>query len=152
MQVSLNIVLHLCTTIGNPFLELSCGTIGQETFGHSRVELARFHGGFRMPDKRLPSYPAFLLSQNKHQFSFSTIPVEDLFPSCFVAPRQEDPQQGFQCALSESRADDIAEYLAAGNGSIPSNVVLSAQEGAGFEYKPRSKTISFARIPPSAKP
>lgn len=99
-----------------------------------------------MPDKRVPSYPALLLSQNKHRFYFSTIPVEDLFRSCFVARREEDPQQGFQRALSEARADDISGYLAAGNGSIPSNVVLSAQEEAEFEYNPRSKTISFARV------
>jgi len=100
-----------------------------------------------MTEKRAPSYPALLLSQNKHRFYFSTIPVEDLFPNCFVARREEDPQQGFQRALSETRAIDIGEYLAAGNGSIPSNVVLSAQEDAHLEYNTRSKTISFARVP-----
>lgn len=52
---------------------------------------------------------------------------------------------GFQRALNESRADDIAAYLAAGAGSIPSNVVLSAQESAEFSYDRRTKSISFAR-------
>lgn len=96
--------------------------------------------------KKAPSYPALLLAQNKHRFYFSTIPVDDLFHCCFVARREEEPQQGFQRALSESRADDIAKYLAVGTGSIPSNVVLSAQTDAELNYNPRSKTISFQRI------
>jgi DGQHR domain-containing protein len=99
-----------------------------------------------MAEKRQPSYPALLLSQNKSRFYFSTIPVDDLFNNCFVARREEDPIQGFQRALSENRADDIAKYLAAGKGSIPSNVVLSAQAEAELQYNTRSKTISFRRV------
>jgi DNA sulfur modification protein DndB len=91
------------------------------------------------------SYPALLLTQNKHRFFFLTIPVDDLFPSCFVSRREEEPVQGFQRALNESRADDIAKYLADGSGSIPSNIVLSAQEIAGFKYDPRTKSVSFGR-------
>jgi hypothetical protein len=45
------------------------------------------------------------------------------------------------------RADDISRYLSAGNGSIPTNVVLSAQLDAQLQYIPRSKTISFSRVP-----
>ena len=100
-----------------------------------------------MPIKQPPSYPALLLTQNKHRFYFGTVPVDDLFPHCFVARREEDPQQGFQRALSEARADDISRYLSAGNGSIPTNVVLSAQTDAQLQYNPRSKTISFSRVP-----
>src|SRR4051812_48110246 len=100
-----------------------------------------------MPEKRPPAYPALLLTQNKHRFYFSTIPVDDLFDNCFVARRQEDPQQGFQRTLAESRADDISRYLSSGNGSIPTNVVLSAQPEAGLVYSSKSKTIAFARIP-----
>jgi DGQHR domain-containing protein len=100
-----------------------------------------------MSPSHQPSYPALALSQNKQRFFFSTIPVEDLFPSCFVARRDEDPSEGFQRALTESRADDISRYLAEGTGSIPTNVVLSAQPEAKFAYNSRAKTISFARIP-----
>lgn len=100
-----------------------------------------------MAGKTTPSYPALLLTQNKHRFYFATIPVDDVYPNCFVARRKEDPQQGFQRALSEDRADDISRYLSAGNGSIPTNVVLSAQPEALLSYNPRSKTISFARVP-----
>src|SRR5205085_1280055 len=56
------------------------------------------------------------------------------------------PEQGFQRTLSEVRADDISRYLSSGNGSIPTNVVLSAQPSAEFAYNPRSKTISFSRV------
>jgi DGQHR domain-containing protein len=98
-----------------------------------------------MAEKK-PSYPALLLTQNKHRFYFSTIPVNDLFPTCFVARRNEVPQEGFQRALSEDRADDISRYLSSGNGSIPTNVVLSAQADANLVYNPRSKTIAFARV------
>jgi hypothetical protein len=56
-----------------------------------------------MPPKQPPSYPALFLTQNKHRFYFGTVPVDDLFPHCFVARRGEDPQQGFQRALSEAR-------------------------------------------------
>ncbi len=100
-----------------------------------------------MASAKQPSYPALLLTQNKHRFYFSTIPVDDLFPTCFVARREEDPQTGFQRALTESRADDISRYLSAGNGSIPTNVVLSAQPDAQFTYNSRGKSISFARVP-----
>jgi DNA sulfur modification protein DndB len=61
-----------------------------------------------------------------------------------VARRDEDPVAGFQRALNESRADDIAKYLANGTGSIPSNIVLSAQPDAGFRYERKTKSIYFS--------
>lgn len=94
---------------------------------------------------RAASYPALLITQNRQRFYFSTIPVDDLFNYCFVARRDEDPIAGFQRALNESRADDIAKYLAEGSGSIPSNIVISAQDTADFRYDPRAKSISFSR-------
>jgi DGQHR domain-containing protein len=95
--------------------------------------------------KPATTYPALLITQNQHRFYFTTIPVDDLFKHCFVARRDEDPVAGFQRSLNESRADDIAAYLAAGTGSIPSNIVLSAQENARFVYNRKTKSISFAR-------
>ncbi|WP_373322081.1 DGQHR domain-containing protein [Paraburkholderia adhaesiva] len=95
--------------------------------------------------RKTTAYPALLMTQNKHRFYFTTIPVDDIFNYCFVARRDEDPGAGFQRALNESRADDIAAYLAVGTGSIPSNVVLSAQDNANFAYNRKTKSISFAR-------
>lgn len=97
--------------------------------------------------KPATTYPALLITQNQHRFYFTTIPVDDLFKHCFVARRDEDPVAGFQRSLNETRADDIAAYLAAGTGSIPSNIVLSAQENAKFVYNRKTKSISFAREP-----
>jgi DGQHR domain-containing protein len=93
--------------------------------------------------KKKLSFPALLLTQNKHRFFFATIPVDSLFPSCFVSRRDEEPLAGFQRALNESRAIDISEYLAGGDGSIPSNIVLSAQTIADFAYDRKTKSLSF---------
>jgi DGQHR domain-containing protein len=92
------------------------------------------------------SYPALLLRQNQQRFYFATIPVDDLYPFVFVSRRDEDPQDGFQRALNEDRADDIARYLSSGRGSIPTNIVLSAQENAGLTYDRRTKSILFSRV------
>ena len=92
-------------------------------------------------------YPAFLVTQNEYRFYFSTIPVSDLFDWCFVSSRDKDPVAGFQRTLNEARADDISRYLAKQKGSIPTNVVLSAQETAGLAYNSSSKSISFKRQP-----
>lgn len=89
------------------------------------------------------SYPALLLTQNKYRFYFATIPVDDLFPSCFVSRREEDALRGFQRELNEARAGDIARYLGGGGGSIPSNLVLSAQPIAEFSYQRSTKSIAF---------
>lgn len=101
----------------------------------------------RTMKKKVPfTYPALALTQNRHKFYFSTIPVQDLFPWCFVSRRDVEPINGFQRALNENRADDIARYLAKGKGSIPTNIVLSAQTKAKFSYLSRPKTINFERI------
>jgi DNA sulfur modification protein DndB len=94
---------------------------------------------------KTPAYAALLLQQNRRRFYFSTIPIDDLFPYCFVSKREEDPKEGFQRILDPARAEAIAKYLAAGSGSIPSNIVLSAQPEADFEYVRRTKTVSFQR-------
>lgn len=96
--------------------------------------------------KKNPSYPAFPLTQNKHRFFFSTIPVQDLFPYSFVSRRDADPSAGFQRALNINRAKDIARYLANGKGSIPTNIVLSAQAEAKISYSSRLKTLTFERV------
>jgi DGQHR domain-containing protein len=99
--------------------------------------------------KKLASYRALLISQNGRRFYFATVPADELFPCCFVARRDEDPQTGFQRALNETRADDIAEYLSRGTGSIPSNIVLSAQSIAQLKYSARAGSISFTPVPGS---
>jgi DGQHR domain-containing protein len=97
----------------------------------------------RKTGEKKSSYRALLISQNKTRFYFATIPVDELFPYCFVARREADPLQGFQRSLNESRADDISQYLSDGTGSIPSNIVLSAQSISNLKYSARAGSISF---------
>lgn len=92
------------------------------------------------------SYPAVPLTQNKHRFYFLTIPVDDIFPYCFVTRRVEDPVEGFQRNLAPERAKAISAYLDNSEGSIPTNVVLSAQEDVDFEYDSKNKLVRFKRI------
>jgi DGQHR domain-containing protein len=71
------------------------------------------------------------------------------FRAAFVSRREEDAIRGFQRELNEARSDDIARYLAEGNGSIPSNIVLSAQAIAELSYERNTKSLSFAPHPRS---
>lgn len=50
---------------------------------------------------------------------------------------------GFQRELDEKRAEEIASYIDNGLGTIPSSIVLSAQEIANLKYSSSSKSISF---------
>lgn len=93
------------------------------------------------------SYPCQMLTQNSHRFYLTSIPVSDIFPLCFVSNRHEDNLQGFQRQLSKPRAEDISNYLNQGTGSIPTTIVLSAQDEAKIHYNSRSKTLSFSREP-----
>jgi DGQHR domain-containing protein len=99
------------------------------------------------PEGSPASFPALQLTQNNHRFYFATMPAEDIFPYCFVAGRNEDPIQGFQRTLSGERARDIAKYLDQSQGSIPTNIVLSAQEIAQFSYNSKTKSIRYKRFP-----
>ncbi len=93
------------------------------------------------------SYPAMLMTQNNHKFYLASLPVDDIFPWCFVTRRIDDPIEGFQRSLSSERADDIATYLDNSKGSIPTNIVLSAQSEIDLVYTPSLKTIKFRRDP-----
>ena len=90
-------------------------------------------------------YSCLQLVQNDHRFYITTIPVSDLFEYCFLAWRHEDPAVGFQRRLNENRAQEIAAYLKRGDGSIPTNIVLSAQEDSGFRYDSKKKQLFFTR-------
>ncbi|MGJ3232871.1 MAG: DGQHR domain-containing protein [Oceanicaulis sp.] len=84
-----------------------------------------------------------LITQGQHKFYTLTMPSEVLARTCFVVSRDEDPIEGFQRILDEKRANEIANYIDNGLGTVPSSIVLSAQEDADLEYDSRRKTISF---------
>ncbi len=88
-----------------------------------------------------------LVRQGDHTFYSLTLPSELLAHTCFVINREEDPIEGFQRELDEKRAKEIAQYIDSGLGTIPSSIVLSAQEGADLQYDSTRKSISFNQIP-----
>lgn len=95
------------------------------------------------------SYAAVLLTQGEHRFYQLAMPSDVLGACTFVSTRDEDPDKGFQRLLDEKRAKEIAAYLDTGHGTIPTSVILSAQEIAEIDYDSRNKTISFESTPVS---
>jgi DGQHR domain-containing protein len=93
--------------------------------------------------QQMLSYTASLVSQGKHRFYTLTMPADVLARTCFVIARDEDPIEGFQRLLNKDRAQQIADYIDSGLGTIPTSIVLSAQEEADFEYTTRTKSVSF---------
>ena len=89
------------------------------------------------------SFTASLIIQGKHRFYSLTIPSDVLARTCFVIDRDEYPIEGFQRLLDKKRAQQIADYIDAGFGTIPTSVVLSAQEIAEFSYDSKKRTVRF---------
>lgn len=89
------------------------------------------------------SYTASLITQGKHRFYSLTVPSDVLARTCFVIDRDEDPVEGFQRLLDKSRAQQIADYIDAGLGTIPTSIVLSAQSTAKFTYDSKKRTVRF---------
>ncbi len=83
------------------------------------------------------------IMQNDTKFYSFTMFSDDLAKCTFVSTRDEDPEQGFQRVLDEKRAIQIADYIDSGKGTIPSAIVLSAQEEAHFEEVNKGKAIEF---------
>jgi DGQHR domain-containing protein len=99
-----------------------------------------------MPEERKSFGSVSLVRQGDHTFYSLTLPSELLAETCFVISREEDPHVGFQRILDEKRAKEIAAYIDTGLGTIPSSIVLSAQEEAELHYDARRKSISFNSI------
>lgn len=87
-----------------------------------------------------------LVRQGEHRFYSFTMPSDVLAETCFVVNRDEDPFEGFQRELDKKRATEIASYIDSGLGTIPSSIVLSAQEDCSFIYDSKKKSVSFDKI------
>jgi DGQHR domain-containing protein len=85
---------------------------------------------------------ANLVIQGNFRFYIASMPSEILKATCFTITREDDPIKGFQRRLDESRAQEVADYIDTGVGSIPTAIILSAQEAAKLKYSSRNKTIS----------
>lgn len=94
-------------------------------------------------DKLISIGSVSLVRQGDHRFYSFTMPSDTLAETCFVINRDEDPMAGFQRVLDKNRAMEIANYIDSGLGTIPSSIVLSAQDECGFTYDSKKKSISF---------
>lgn len=88
---------------------------------------------------------AILATQGNFRFYIVSMPSDVLRDTCFTITREADPIEGFQRSLDERRAEAIAEYIDHGVGSIPTAIILSAQDEAELSYSTKSKTIAFKR-------
>jgi DGQHR domain-containing protein len=84
-----------------------------------------------------------LVTQGKHRFYTLTMPSDVLANTCFVTTRDEDPKKGFQRVLDQKRAQQIADYIDMGFGTIPTSIVLSAQPSAHLRIIGSGKTLEF---------
>lgn len=91
----------------------------------------------------LARYSVSLVTQGDHRFYTLTLPTDLLGRTCYATTREEDAQAGFQRVLDRKRAQDIADYIDSGLGTIPSSIVLSAQPEAELAIVDRGKTLQF---------
>ncbi|MEW8201961.1 MAG: DGQHR domain-containing protein [Candidatus Thiodiazotropha endolucinida] len=92
-------------------------------------------------------YSISQVTQGNHKFFTCTIPSDVLAKCCFVSTRDEDPVKGFQRTLDKKRAAEIAKYIDSGFGTIPSSIILSAQEEADLKIVGKGKTVEFNDTP-----
>lgn len=128
--------LHSNTQIDN-LLERNIMTV------HSESSKTPLKAGDRL------RYSISLVTQGTHRFYTLTMPTEVLAKCCFVTNREEDPVKGFQRVLDKKRAQEIANYMDVGFGTIPSSIVLSAQPEAELTDNTKNKTIEFTFHPKS---
>lgn len=100
-------------------------------------------------EKKRVKFSANLIRQGKHRFFTCTMPTNILAECSFVSTRDEDPKEGFQRLLDKRRAQEIADYIDRGLGTIPSSIVVSAQPEARFKELGGGKTIEFENNPGS---
>jgi len=98
---------------------------------------------------KIVKYDTLECTQNDKTFYVTILPNDVLKAVCFVARRDEDSALGFQRTLNVSRAKDIARYLDELKGTIPSALILSAQDNARFTYDKIKGEISFITNPNS---
>lgn len=92
-------------------------------------------------------YTASNVIQNKTKFYSLTMPTDVLSKCCFVSSRDEDPVLGFQRTLDEKRALEIANYIDNEQGTVPSAIILSAQDAAEVEIIGKGRTMEFMPDP-----
>ncbi|CAH3752938.1 MULTISPECIES: DGQHR domain-containing protein [Enterobacteriaceae] len=98
-------------------------------------------------DYDVNSYTFSLITQGRHKFYSLTLYSDVLAETCFVTTRYEDPLEGFQRRLDQRRAQEIADYIDSGFGTIPNAVVLSAQPEAELTVKKGGRALTIKMHP-----
>lgn len=93
------------------------------------------------------SFAARLIVQGSHRFFTLAMPSDVLAASCVVDVRETNPETGFQRLLDVKRAQEIADYIDGGFGTVPTSVILSAQPAANLSYASRSQVLAFSFVP-----
>jgi DGQHR domain-containing protein len=98
-----------------------------------------------MPDDNyeIVNYTFSLITQGKYRFLSLTIPSDVLAKTCFVTTRFDDPETGFQRRLDKRRAQEIADYIDTGLGTVPNALILSAQPESELVIKPGRRALQF---------
>jgi DGQHR domain-containing protein len=113
--------------------------------GRQMSFLEAAHRVSRVPKRETISFAARLITQGKYRFYTLTMPSDVLAETCTVEAREENPDDGFQRILDRKRAQEIADYIDAGFGTIPCSIVLSAQPQASLEYESRTQVFRFRK-------
>ncbi len=92
-------------------------------------------------------YSISQVRQGAFRFITLTMPSDVLAETSFVSSRDEDSLQGFQRLLDKKRAQQIADYIDQGLGTIPTSIVLSAQAEANLRIVGNGKTVEFDHHP-----
>lgn len=87
--------------------------------------------------------------QGKYKIFSLTLDSDLLAKICFITTREEDPKTGFQRVLDKRRAQEIANYIDSGLGTIPNSIILSAQPEAQLKIIKRGNIIEFVENPNS---
>ncbi|MFS0788644.1 DGQHR domain-containing protein [Shouchella sp. 1P09AA] len=90
--------------------------------------------------------PAIECKQNNNTFYTTIMTSDDLKEVCFITRRNEDNDKGFQRLLNKSRAKDIARYLDEKKGTIPSSIILSAQNNVRITFDDDDSELIFPRV------
>lgn len=93
------------------------------------------------------SFTYSLITQGDIKFYSLTMPSDILASTCFVTSRFEDKETGFQRRLDVKKAEEIAHYIDAKQGTIPTAIILSAQPEAELKPKTGGRSLSFKAHP-----
>lgn len=90
-----------------------------------------------------------LITQGRYKFYSLTLDIGLLAKICYVTTREEDAEEGFQRVLDKKRAQEIADYIDEGLGTIPTSIILSAQPEAELQLVKNRKILQFTEKPNS---